>query len=208
MRYLIMMTLATIWTATTAMAELSEPAQELCGRLETMLLETQLQMDNANRTVLETREAQLKKAYTTYCMEERPFGAWPSYENGQAMHAGGQWYFPDGSAYEEARDLDYFLRKAAILAPFLAKHNSCASGCSYVSWGIWGDEAHQRRKSCHNSGEAIDIHAIRCRGKTHSGQSARFNSYVGCMRGKFHVIYGSGDHENHAHIQLRNCRKI
>lgn len=99
-------------------------------------------------------------------------------------------------------------RSAPIMRSFPGAHARCARGCSYVSWGIWGDKAHRARKSCHNSGEAIDIHAIRCGGRTFAAGSARFNQYVGCMRGSFKVIFGSGRHKNHAHIQLRGCRKV
>lgn len=105
-------------------------------------------------------------------------------------------------------DMQALMRQAPILGPYLSRHRQCASGCSYVSWGIWGDKKHQQRQSCHNSGEAIDIHAIKCHGRTFAAKSARFGQYVQCMRGKFYVIYGSGDHANHAHIQFHNCRKI
>jgi hypothetical protein len=97
-----------------------------------------------------------------------------------------------------------------VLAPFEARHKVCAPGCSYVSWGIWGDKAHQARRSCHNSGDAIDIHAIRCNGKVQSPRTAaaRFQKYVGCMKGNFNVIFGNRQHRNHAHIELKNCRRV
>ena len=119
---------------------------------------------------------------------------------------------------EESVDLysDLFSAKGAgvsqkrppILAPFLAQHGQCGTGCEYVSWGIWGDARHQAKRSCHNAGEAIDIHAIRCGGVVSAAGSKRFNSYASCMRQKFGVIYGSGDHRDHAHIQLRGCHMI
>jgi hypothetical protein len=95
-----------------------------------------------------------------------------------------------------------------ILAPFKARHAVCAPGCTYVSWGIWGDKDHQARKSCHNSGDAIDIHAFRC-GKTLNGpRTARFKKYVGCMKQQFGTVFGNASHKNHVHIQLKGCRKI
>lgn len=95
-----------------------------------------------------------------------------------------------------------------ILAPFKKRHDACAPGCGYVSWGIWGDRDHQRRASCHNSGDAIDIHAIRCGKTTHGPRTARFAKYVGCMKQTFGTVFGNAKHKNHVHIQLRDCRKI
>ena len=97
---------------------------------------------------------------------------------------------------------------AKIVKPFRSRHRACASVCSYVSWGIWGDSKHKKRRSCHNSGEAIDIHALRCNGRTHGPRSERFRAYVQCMRGSFKVIFGKGKHTEHAHVQFKGCRKI
>ncbi|MCC6138787.1 MAG: hypothetical protein IT287_09150, partial [Bdellovibrionaceae bacterium] len=81
-------------------------------------------------------------------------------------------------------------------------------GCGFISWGIWGDAAHQKKPSCHNSGQAIDIHALVC-GKTKvTVKTAKFQKYLKCMRNHFGVIYGNAAHKNHAHIQLKNCKKI
>jgi hypothetical protein len=125
------------------------------------------------------------------------------------------WYYPTGELASENPDMiaslifNYSERVTAkIEAPFKAQHAKCASGCSFVSWGIWGDEAHKHRRSCHNSGEAIDIHAITC-GKTQSAAlSKRFDTYVSCMRKKFKVLYRIKDHFGHAHIQIPNCKMI
>ena len=92
-----------------------------------------------------------------------------------------------------------------IVGPFTTAHEKCAPGCRFVSWGIWGDARHQAKRSCHNSGQAIDIHAIVCGGKTYPSLSARFTNYASCMKGSLGVIYGSGDHRDHAHIELRHC---
>lgn len=106
-----------------------------------------------------------------------------------------------------------------ILGMFEPAHKICAPGCGYVSWGIWGDVAHQRRASCHNSGDAIDIHAIRCGGTVYSAPmqpgvaSPRFDQYVSCMASQglgkvYRTRTKTMDHYDHAHLQLPNCRKI
>ncbi len=125
------------------------------------------------------------------------------------------WYYPTGEmideeSADELSDLIFgFERKVAkIEAPFKSQHKSCASSCTYVSWGIWGDEAHKKRRSCHNSGEAIDIHAIKCSGVTSKALSKRFDTYVACMKKKFKVLYRVKNHFGHAHIQIPNCRMI
>jgi hypothetical protein len=125
------------------------------------------------------------------------------------------WYYPTGEMVTDesadyVSDMIYGIeRKAAkIEAPFKAQHAKCAPGCTYVSWGIWGDEAHKKRRSCHNSGEAIDIHAITCGGKQSAALSAKFDKYVACMKGKFKVLYRQKDHFGHAHIQIPNCKMI
>lgn len=99
---------------------------------------------------------------------------------------------------------------------FPKAHAVCAPGCGYVSWGIWGDAAHRRRRSCHNSGDAIDIHGIRCGGTVSVGGSSKFRSYVDCMvRQGLGAIYNRPDigkanrkHTSHAHFQLPNCRNV
>lgn len=99
---------------------------------------------------------------------------------------------------------------APIMAPFLKAFNQCAPGCSYTDWGVWGDVPHQKRRSCHNSGSAIDIHAITCNGRTHRGGTGdrRFNQFRNCMQGRngLHTIYGSGKHKRHIDIALRSCQ--
>lgn len=101
-------------------------------------------------------------------------------------------------------------RGAPIMGPFLQAFRVCAPGCSYTDWGVWGDIPHQKRKSCHNSGSAIDIHAITCNGKTHRGgtDSARFLQFRNCMQGRngLHTIHGSGKHKKHIDIALRSCQ--
>ncbi len=98
---------------------------------------------------------------------------------------------------------------APISGPFQAAFNKCAPGCSYTSWGIWGDERHQARASCHNSGSAIDIHDVTCNGQTISPGTSAFGSFVQCMSSDptLYVIHGNAQHQQHAHIALRSCEQ-
>lgn len=98
-------------------------------------------------------------------------------------------------------------RHAPIMRPFTLALRECAPGCTYDSWGVWGDARHQRRRSCHNTGNAIDVPAIRCGGRRYNASTSRFRNFVGCVRGKhgLYTIFGSGDHKQHVHISLRSC---
>lgn len=94
------------------------------------------------------------------------------------------------------------------MGPFNARMATCARGCSFTNWGVWGDKRHQVKRSCHNSGSAIDVHAIKCSDGTHKPGSARFRQFVGCMDGsnQLSVIFGHGEHKNHVHIALTQCQ--
>lgn len=98
---------------------------------------------------------------------------------------------------------------APVMGPFQSQFNRCAPGCTFTNWGVWGDKRHQVKKSCHNSGSAIDVHAIRCGGKTSGPGSSRFKQFVGCMDGsnQLSVIFGHGEHKNHVHIALTQCQR-
>lgn len=181
---------------------------------------------------------QVKMAYDLFCLQTHRSGEAVFYSTGvlatEAYNVvGTQIFYPNGEVaihnlaedgevvfYPNGQiasygDEDFLwsllrdtLRKAKIEAPFNKHHKTCASGCTYISWGIWGDEAHKKRPSCHNSGEAIDIHAIKCKGKKYGAGTRKFSSYLKCMKRKFHVIFGNKKHKNHAHIQFHNCKKI
>lgn len=203
-----------------AQATASSPAPAAaCSTIEKMLMESQLRANEMNAEQFELIDQNLKSTFTALCEEDSSSdllnGSTLYYPNGQIATEDinseeAMWFYPDGTTFYNVEDiLADLLRKAAPIAgPFAAKHKICASGCGYVSWGIWGDEAHKKRKSCHNSGEAIDVHAITCGGKTYAAQSKRFTTYVKCMGKYFGTIYLKKDHYHHAHIQLRNCRKI
>jgi hypothetical protein len=103
-----------------------------------------------------------------------------------------------------------------VMTMFPGVHNQCAPGCGYVSWGIWGDARHRAKRSCHNAGDAIDVHAIRCGGTVSPGGSPKFRAYVDCVLDHgMGVIFNRPDigkpnrqHTNHAHFELPNCRFI
>lgn len=115
-----------------------------------------------------------------------------------------------GQAFEPAMTNHLGKKGAPIMGPFTQAFNRCAPGCTYVDWGVWGDARHQRRRSCHNSGSAIDIHAIKCNGKTHRGGTGdrRFLQFRSCMHNSpgLYTIHGSGDHKQHIDIALKSCQ--
>jgi hypothetical protein len=183
----------------------SERQARACSGLEEKLEQLQLMSFNVESDSFKAANKKLQEHFTAVC------------DNSQASEEKLAEVERDLTELDESMDyLTIFVAKKRsggggaprILAPFKAQHNVCAPGCSYVSWGIWGDKAHQARASCHNSGDAIDIHAFRC-GKTLNGpKTARFKKYVGCMRKKFGTVFGNASHKNHVHIQLKGCRKI
>jgi hypothetical protein len=197
-----------------------QTSQIACGKIEKLLLDSQMRSQEMNEDQFKTIDQNLKNMFVALCEETNSstdlvIGKTLYYPNGQIAtdditNEEAAWFYPDGSAFYDVEDvLAQIFRKAAPIAgPFASKHKLCAAGCGYVSWGIWGDNAHKKRKSCHNSGEAIDVHAITCGGRTHAARSKRFTTYVNCMGKHFGTIYLKKDHYNHAHIQLRNCRKI
>lgn len=115
-----------------------------------------------------------------------------------------------GQPFEPAMTQHLGKKNAPIMGPFTRAFNACAPGCSYVDWGVWGDVRHQKKRSCHNTGSAIDIHAIKCNGKTYRGGTgnARFLQFRRCMHGRngLYTIHGSGDHKAHIDIALASCQ--
>jgi hypothetical protein len=209
--------LATVLVSFPAHAATSK--DEACRKIEKMLVAVQLEAPSMSDRQFDEANESLKEAFTRNC-EAASTGvlqdamsstaAAPTYANGAALERDGHWFLPDGREFVEESGILADARadqnsNAPIFAPFLAQHNRCAPGCGYVSWGIWGDARHQAKRSCHNSGEAIDIHAITCGGKTYAALSARFTEYVSCMKGTLQAIYGSGEHADHAHLQLPGC---
>lgn len=195
-----------------------------CNQISQLLFSSQMQQNEMSEEQFKIIDQNLKASFLALCES----GSSSDYVQGNVLYyPNGQiattnindvneaWYYPDGTPVpfgqgEMQEFLDSVLRgkSAKISSPFEAKHKVCASGCGYVSWGIWGDAAHKKRKSCHNSGDAIDIHAITCGGKTYAPPTKRFLQYVSCMDKYFGTIHGNKDHKKHVHIELKNCRKV
>jgi len=205
-----------------AYASASTGTSQMCAKISEMLLDTQVRQHEFNPIEFELIDKTLKDTFLQACEQTAQNSSSEgrdgleiessmedlNYSNGLALSRNGMWLLPNGDEF----GLDSLLTLAArgggapILQPFLNAHRQCAPGCGYVSWGIWGDAKHQARRSCHNSGQAIDIHAITC-GGTHAAPGARFSRYVGCMKSYLGIVYLNKDHMNHAHFQLRGCSK-
>ncbi len=121
---------------------------------------------------------------------------------------------------------------APIVAPFKHYFERCTQSlglgsCTFKNLGIWGDSAHRARRSCHNSGEAIDVGLpFNCSsGGRFDANDPRAMQVAMCMAAnsdeKFGVIFKDqtparnmfpggrrGQHNGHMHIQLKNCRNV
>lgn len=93
----------------------------------------------------------------------------------------------------------------------IAKHPDIAN------WGIWGDEAHKKRKSDHNTGDAIDI------GVPNTTRGAEIANDLVAMAGDANIKYlihnkriwkpdtgwqpykGSHDHSGHIHVSYNKA---
>lgn len=118
--------------------------------------------------------------------------------------------YSGNQSFEPAMTQHIPARNAPILGPFNRAFQQCCPGGTYTSLGIWGDARHQRRRSCHNSGSAIDISAVRCpaSGTARAG-TQKFRNFVRCMgsREGLYTIHGVKDHYGHVDIALRSCQK-
>lgn len=114
-----------------------------------------------------------------------------------------------------------------IIPPFQKWFSACTKGlglgdCRFENMGIMGDAAHRARRSCHNSGEAIDVGTVTCSGgQKITTDSAQFFSLANCMandsKDELQVIFykatgpnmiQKSDHNKHMHIQLKNCAMV
>lgn len=114
-----------------------------------------------------------------------------------------------------------------ILAPFRTYYDGCITKaglgtCRFVNLGIKGDASHQKRKSCHNSAQAIDVGPLTCsNGRKIIASDPEFFEVAKCMANEtndeLQVIFykkegpnmmQKSDHNNHMHIQLKNCSMI
>lgn len=93
---------------------------------------------------------------------------------------------------------------APVWRPFMANLQKCAPGCKPVNYNAYRNQ----RSSCHYSGRALDVGAIRCDGRVHQAISGgKYASMVQCMKGKMRVLYRNGPgrtsgHHDHAHFSL------
>ncbi|MEL4403158.1 hypothetical protein AAEJ42_23330, partial [Shewanella algae] len=54
--------------------------------------------------------------------------------------------------------------------------------CRFENMGIIGDAAHRARRSCHNSGQAIDVGTVTCSGgQKLTTDSAKYFNLANCM---------------------------
>lgn len=114
-----------------------------------------------------------------------------------------------------------------IIPPFQKWFSACTKGlgmgdCRFENMGIMGDAAHRARRSCHNSGEAIDVGTVTCSGgQKITTDSAQFFNLANCMandsKDELQVIFykatgpnmiQKSDHNKHMHIQLKNCAMV
>lgn len=94
--------------------------------------------------------------------------------------------------------------------------------CRFVNLGVKGDASHQQRRSCHNSAQAIDVGPLTCTGGQRVlASDARYFAVASCMANQTNnelqvIFYKSegpnmmrkSDHNNHMHIQLKNCAMV
>ncbi len=91
-----------------------------------------------------------------------------------------------------------------VWGTFIRNLKSCAPGCAPANYHAYRNQ----RKSCHFSGRALDVGAIRCGSRLHSAISGgKFASMVQCMKSKMRVLYRNGPgrttgHHDHGHFSL------
>lgn len=91
-----------------------------------------------------------------------------------------------------------------VWGTFIRNLGQCAPGCKPVNYNAYRSQ----RNSCHYTGRALDVGAIRCDGKTYQAISGgKYASMVQCMKRKMRVLYRNGPgrtsgHHDHAHFSL------
>ncbi|MCB0378872.1 MAG: hypothetical protein KDD33_10295 [Bdellovibrionales bacterium] len=71
---------------------------------------------------------------------------------------------------------------APIWKYFKSVFSQCAPGCSPYGVGTWRKP--DGKRSCHHSGNAVDMAGFSCGGKKYSAYTSRFTQFVACVRGK------------------------
>lgn len=74
-------------------------------------------------------------------------------------------------------------RSAPVFGPFQQVFQKCAPGCNAGRAHCYGS---RNNRSCHPSGNAIDVHAIICDGRSYNAYTARFKEFVDCVKTKSH----------------------
>ncbi len=121
---------------------------------------------------------------------------------------------------------------ARIVEPIKIYFEKCTQklgygSCTFKNMGIWGDAAHRARRSCHNSGDAIDLGLpFNCtKAGTFNATDNKAMEVAKCLAAdsdnKFQVIFRDkapvknmfpggqrGAHNGHMHVQLKGCRNI
>lgn len=99
---------------------------------------------------------------------------------------------------------------APIYRRFVSSFNSCARGCKMGRTGTWGKRGN---RSCHPTGQALDLHSMVCGGKSYTPLTSKFYALVKCMRGKgWKVLHNycvkglpknkTTCHKDHGHFSL------
>lgn len=95
------------------------------------------------------------------------------------------------------------------------------NNCRVHNLGIMGDDRHRKKRSCHNSGEAIDIGAVMCgEGQIIGKDSSRYFTLAKCLandsNNELQVIHKKASGPNmmqdkdhpHLHVQIKNCAMV
>ena len=94
---------------------------------------------------------------------------------------------------------------------FTSVWKKCSQGCNIVKPWIAGDRKHCRKRSCHNSRQAIDIHTLNCNGRVYEGGKKdgkpKFNKIAKCLGGYGTTLWNVKNHYGHIHFNFRGCHR-
>ncbi len=98
-------------------------------------------------------------------------------------------------------------RKAPIFPKFQQVFNQCAEGCNAGRAHCYGQ---RNNRTCHSTGDAIDVHGLICGGVTYNAYSDRFKKFVSCVKSKSYkgtrwkALYRQTDKRNGCNSSGRN----
>lgn len=132
-----------------------------------------------------------------------------------------------GGEYIDVKNVSSLSKRgtAAVVEPVKQYLPKCTQSvglgnCRFKNLGTWGDKAHQKRRSCHNTGDAWDLgFPAMCDKGVIQASSQDAVNIANCMANgsdnQFRVIFrnikhgnlitSSHDHSTHMHIQLARC---